>query len=717
LAFVAQLSASSLGAQDFDVVIEPQQIVFNLDEDTPTVELSLLVTGPRLGQRLFFSIDVPQGIDVAPSRHGQIVVGQRRSFRLILRDASTGGPSIHVSISDSQYYDSQYNPPAFGRDVPVALVAAATPVPLATPTPLPPPATPMATPTPTARVEPPLTTTPGPTKRDVTAYWNQWATDWQGKRVTEFDAPASNSEDAATSAKRVYRFYADLSGIDLSPVHAVKKNGAGPVLETVLSLPDIKLVTLQILPTVEGDGVRLASKGGWQKVMVVVDKLRDDSVPTWQTEIRREPTDAKFAEIVQAASALRDDQGKEWRPITVDLRAIGPGCAAVALSIWNEDLSQPLDQVAWPVSVGGEPCKLQAASDRTLSGALLDRFGAPSSQKPSAALHVFELTLNEKPAPVAVFAVRGQPEPRHWPLKDLMSDVVSRSLQTAVEKARKKNGYYGYKEVSAVLEEVLFPAGEGSKALEDIKQLAKSAERPVIYARVVTNDGLSVALPLGLLDVGKDGPLGRYVRILSPLKHERVQRSKGCVDRWAILAKDATGELPERMRPAYTDWPAAKGYLRERCESVGKDPEAVFILAHHPTDGSEAIGYDASETLTVSGLTRCYPQGSIGIFFLCQFENPKPSRVPLTSLEAFNRNGLDAAIASPFSLAEAFAKQFLAALGTSVGGLAKRTSLADLFDATVKELKDKNDQKAADEAFELVLIGDPNLPICGRGNE
>jgi hypothetical protein len=94
---------------------------------------------------------------------------------------------------------------------------------------------------------------------------------------------------------------------------------------------------------------------------------------------------------------------------------------------------------------------------------------------------------------------------------------------------------------------------------------------------------------------------------------------------------------------------------------------------------------------SVSGLTRCYPSGGIGISFLCQFENPEPSPVPLTSLEAFNQNGLDAAIASPFSLAEVFEE-----LRNDSGDLQK-----------------KNGQKA-DEAFELVIIGNPNLPICGR---
>lgn len=60
LAFVAQLSAPLPGAQEFEVVIEPQQIVFNLDEGTPTAKLSVLVTGPPFGPPLVFSIDVPQ---------------------------------------------------------------------------------------------------------------------------------------------------------------------------------------------------------------------------------------------------------------------------------------------------------------------------------------------------------------------------------------------------------------------------------------------------------------------------------------------------------------------------------------------------------------------------------------------------------------------------------------------------------------------------------
>jgi len=556
--------------------------------------------------------------------------------------------------------------------------------------------------------------------KEVKAYWNQWATDWEGKLVGRFEPPASENEDAATALKRVYRFYADLSGIDFSPVKKVKKNGAGPILEEVLATPNIDSVTLQILPIVEGDGIELASSGGWQKVRVVVDQLRSDDVPKWQTEIRQHPTPEKLFEIVRAASALRDDQGKEWRPVQVDLRATKPGCAAVTLSIWNQDLTQPLDQVAWAVPVGGGECRLEAASDRTLTGALLERFGAPLSQSPSAALHVFELKLNERPRPVAVFARKGESTPRHWPLDDSLTQIVSTGLQPAAERARGKNGYYGYREVSRVLEQVLFRGQVGADALRDIKQLATAGGRPWIYARVITNDGLSVALPLSLLDVG-NGPLGRYARVLSPLRHERVRGKTACVARWAVLANGEIGELPDRMKPGYPTWGGAEGaesYLSARCGDVAAEPsEAVFILAHHPTDGSEAIGYDAGATVTVSGLTRCYPPGSFGLFFLCQFANPKPSQVPLTCLEQFNKKGLDGAVASTFSLDETFARHFLAALTKTVRELQHSSTLGDLFDATVQRLRADFGEKDADEAFELALIGNQDLKVCGSADE
>ncbi|HEX7253778.1 MAG TPA: hypothetical protein VF376_12925, partial [Thermoanaerobaculia bacterium] len=303
-------------------------------------------------------------------------------------------------------------------------------------------------------------------------------------------------------------------------------------------------------------------------------------------------------------------------------------------------------------------------------------------------------------------------------LDDVLSGVLSR-LQPAADRARAKNGYYGYTEISEVIEQVLFRSDEGAKALADIKQLARSPSKPLIYARIVANDGTSVALPLGLLDVGRDGPLGRYARILSPLRYERAPTSTGCVSRWAILANGPVGELPDRMKPAYSDWPAAKEYLQTRCEKdlAAKPAEALFILAHHPTDGGELIGFDANETTTVSGLTRCYPPGSIGFFFLCQFANPTPSQVPVTCLERFNQNGLDAAIASPFSLDEAFARHFLAALEGSVRDLSRRSSFGDLYDTTVQRLKKDFGDKDADEAFELALIGNQDLMICGSTDE
>lgn len=711
------LKSKPLGSQPLpDVRIEPPRLHFNTGVATPTVQLSIVVTAPLQG-RLSYRIDAPEGIEVLPSPQGEIQVGSPLRLTLRLRDASRAAGSVHVTISGQGVA-------TFGRDLPVMLVhiqeLPTTPIAVPTPPPATPPPPPPPTPTRPVLIDTvPVTPTPAPRARDVKAYWNQWATNWQDEIVDRFDPPASESESAATAQKRLYRFYADLSGIDFSPVRRVMSRSAGETLEEVLSIPNLKDLTLQILPTVEGEGITLASPGGWQRVRVDVDQLRAEDVPKWQTEIREHPTPVKLFEIARAASALRDDQGKEWRPVRVDLRATKPGCAAVSLLIWNEDLSQPLDQVAWPVSVGGQPCRLKAASDRTLNGALLERFGVPLSQTPSAALHVFELKLNDKPKPVAVFALKGQPKPRHWPLRDSLTDILSTKLQPAADKARLKNGYYGYGEVSKVFEEVLFRGTEGAKALSDIRRLAKSGGRPLIYARIVANDGLSVALPLSLLDVEGKGPLGRYARVLSPLSHERVPGSTGCVARWSVLANGEIGELPDRMKPPYTDWAKARDYLSGGgCANVAARPsEAVFLLAHHPVDGSEAIGYDADDTLTVSGLTRCYPPGSIGLFFLCQFANPKPSRVALTCLEAFNENGLDAAVASTFSLDDTFARHFLAALQKTVRDLPRSTTLGDLFDATVSRLKTDYGEKDADEAFELALIGNQDLKVCGSGNE
>jgi hypothetical protein len=745
-ALIGLLVSASLSGQPIkaelapSVTVDPKEISFNFDQPQSTVELSILLHADVKG-KLSYRIEAPAGIQVLPSAQGGIQVGQplKLKFRLIDHNITHSLIQIVVSGPGGVTFQQSVKVTVFKAMAMKLPPKPAPPPPPPQPAPAPIPATAAAAHAPAAAAAAPApaaasapvhhkkekkspppsaTSAAPPTAKEFKAYWNTWSTDWQDKLTDKFDPPASETEDAATSQTRLYHFYADLSGIDFSPVKKLSTHEASSELKGLLSLPTLNTVTLQILTTVEGDGIALASKTGWRKVRVDIGQLRRDDLAQWQTEIRELPTEEKFFEIVKATSALRNPQGKDWRPIKVDVRATKPGCAAVALSIWNEDLTQPLDQIAWPVSVGGEPCSLRADFDRTLTGALLDRFGASLSQRPSAALHIFEFDLNKRTNPIAVFALRGQKSPLHWTLKVALTGIVSNRLQPAADKARNKNDSYGYAEVSGVLEEVLFQGPEGSKALSEIKQLAQSEGRPLIYARIVSEEGLSIALPLALLDVG-NGPLGRHARVLSPLRHERVSNQKGCVAKWAVLTNGDVGSLPEQMKPGYPDWPNAKAYLRSACADVSKQPsEAVFLLAHHPTDGSEAIGYDSGgDTLTVSGLTRCYPPGSIGLFFLCQFANPTPSRVPLTCLEAFNENGLDAAIASTFSLDDTFAKHFLAALERTVSELPRATTFGDLFDETVARLGKDFGQKDADEAFELSLIGNPDLKICGSGNE
>jgi hypothetical protein len=718
------------------LTVDPKEIFFNVDQPQSTVEISILLHAHVEG-KLSYRIEAP-GIEVLPSVQGGIRVGQPLKLRLRLLDHHITHSPIRIVVSGPGGVTFQQSvkvtilqtmamklppkpappppppapapPPAAAAHAPAAAAAAPAPAPAAASAP--------AHHKKEKKSSPPsATSAAAPAAREFKAYWNTWSTDWQDKLTDKFDPPASETEDAETSQTNLYHFYADLSGIDFSPVKKIATNEPSSELQVLLNQPTRNTVTLQILTTVEGDGIELAAKTGWRTVRVDIGQLRRDDLDQWQTDIRAHPTEEKFFEIVKTTSALRNPRG-DWRPIKVAFRATKPGCAAVALSIWDEGLTHPLDQIAWPVSVGGEPCRMTTSFDRTLTGALLDRFGAPLSQNPSAALHVFEFKLSSRGQVIAVFAMRGQKTPRVWKLDDALTDIISTGLQPAAERARKKNDYYGFGEVSSVLEQVLFIGEQGSAALRDIRQLVKSEGRPLIYARIVDDEGRSVALPLALLAVEKEGPLGRYARVLSPLRFERTSVSKSCVAKWAVLTNGDVGALPDRMKPGYPDWPNAKAYLRTACADVSKQPsEAVFLLAHHPTDGSEAIGYDADDTLLVGGLTRCYPPGSIGLFFLCQFANPKPSKVPLTCLEKFNKKGLDAAIASTFALDDTFARHFLAALERTVSELPRATTFGDVYDATVARLGKDFGQKDADEAFELALIGNPDLKICGSGNE
>ena len=298
-----------------------------------------------------------------------------------------------------------------------------------------------------------------------------------------------------------------------------------------------------------------------------------------------------------------------------------------------------------------------------------------------------------------------------------------------VVQARSSKKNYDFKNVSKCFTKTLFASEEGKKAYAEIVKMVKESggRRLTISARIVDNSGMTLPLPLGLLDVeNKDYPLGHYATLRASLRRERVLDAVPCVRRWTIVTNSSdTGEAPAVSTDAsamkfITKWEGASTHLTnsDTCSKPPGAPEGLFLEAHH---GNDKIAFDrefipGSKYLTTDELSHCYPAGSMGFFFLCSFLNSAAARVPLTFLEAFNSHGIDAAITSPFSVDEIFASHFRIALETVLAEVGEEGATVDeIFRLTVKKLDKSDDHKEAVEANEMTILGNLNLKVCGGG--
>ena len=434
---------------------------------------------------------------------------------------------------------------------------------------------------------------------------------------------------------------------------------------------------------------------------------------------------------------------------------LAPGCAAIALSVWDETGLFPLDQlvVSIPVAAANAPAPACGSAGETRAvveqgaGALLQVSleRSPLEPAPAASLHLFETMVLGRPRTAVVMVERsaykrsnGAEGVYAWLTEALLSDYLARpeQLRVQIDEARRqasRNTPFGYAPVARELAAKLFSQESGGtdvagQAREALRRAVADSTDPVIVARMVTASGERAFMPLGLLGARADAPVvARPMTVIEPLPLERYPGSRACINTWTL----AVPERLEGMNDAELSGAAQLSGLASRVKTENElarymadtapatKPEGLILLAHH------SAGYlwftDKTARVGREGLARRYAPGSVAVLSACTTASPEGDNLAWAT--KLNRQGIDAMIMSPFPVPADYAVRLALEFGGAVSSARASNAtptFLELFRSATRASADYFRAKygagvAYDElALEFVVAGDPSLRLCAH---
>jgi len=453
--------------------------------------------------------------------------------------------------------------------------------------------------------------------------------------------------------------------------------------------------------------------------------------------------------------------------ITIPVHAVNAGCAFLGLSLWtatddNLRPNTPFDFILRRVPVGDGPsrCGEVGLLQSGLPASFINRAGVTVD----ASLHIFQLPTG---------APQGQPQrysqavyvdlsgkPLTWRLAaDLASYVaepktyLSRQLHWALQ-------LNDYRPMRAELTKIIFPSTDDAavRALNSMKALAARADsRPVtVYASLVGDDGWPQVFPIGLVNGDDEKALGSRITFVEPLKQENTADAR-CVSRWtfflppkllpdngfACSVNDA--ELLKETVPSHTGAAEANADVGQDLSTImwnrlmiyfgvekqaqnaaankgvdGDSPEGLLLLAHQ---GNGVLSFNPDGEPGIKSLDVHHPKyqaGSMGVLVACEGSSSGAASADLDWLTTFNKLNMDVILVSPFSLpigvGGCFARRWRAALEEARKNPTPVT-IAEIYRSVLKqmaaELTEADDQEVLNAAYQFVLTGNAQLPVCG----
>lgn len=405
-----------------------------------------------------------------------------------------------------------------------------------------------------------------------------------------------------------------------------------------------------------------------------------------------------------------------------------PGCAAVAVSVWDETGRMPMDSIVYYLEVGGAgTCDRASAMKQASIGVLK----APEDRniEADAALHTVEFMLNGV-TNAASFMVLRKPLADcafySWSSAATVSGLVleNRGFKALLQEARRTDGHYA--SVAAELQSAVFPPSKercGSNAAwAALLQIVRAGDTR-LFARFTDRNGQLQAVPLGLLAMMEKGgaPLFPHqLTVIEPLPRESLEETS-CVSAWTfVLPSKLHGLLGEVSIPP---WAADDSrVLRSRSDFETRflkvpdsaDPLGLLLLAHH--EQGVLTFSDAGDRVPFPHFTRRFGDGSIAVLSACETSDLDDNARLIATL---NDNGVDAIVTSPFVVDPTFGATFAAHFATVVHELEQETSVEELFrralSRTAAHLEEGRSRlRARGMTLELVLAGNPRLRVCPR---
>jgi len=576
-------------------------------------------------------------------------------------------------------------------------------------------------------------------------WWNSW--------ITRRGAAEDSRVTDLNSKQKRYSFYLELSGV---PQRDQENGDVSVELDKALQdrlaellTEDIDVTALFVRVSVIGRAAVLStdvgsvaewSSTGWAPTNGSTSSaVLNVDLPKLFPSLR--PTIGEAAESANPSLAHRGGA------VRFGIDAVQRGCAVVAVSIWDETRSVPLDHLVRALSVDGQAgCSAEIGEQQTASTLYSE---ASRGIMPDVSLQVFEFTLNGETHSASFMALQNPTsqqteqekkntddemrklmpcESYNWDSDATVIGLVlnNTSFKNDLAQARITDGVYS--SLGEQITHAVFSSSEtktcgSADALEALKTLAR--EKDVrMFARITDENGRLAVAPLGLMAMFEQAGKRVFdhdIRLFQPIARESLSNT-ACVSSWTfVLPSELEGVNDKKMLEPPIALANDSRVIRSREAFIQQfvdvspdndNPSGLLLLAHHEDGVLRFSG--SGDTMDFTQFTRDLGQGSIAVLSACETANLTQSTKFVGRL---NQEGADALVVALFELPADFGIKFAFNFAQIVSNKENLPiTLEDAFKKatsdTVADFSRTKGDRARGMSLELVLAGNPKLQIC-----
>jgi len=421
--------------------------------------------------------------------------------------------------------------------------------------------------------------------------------------------------------------------------------------------------------------------------------------------------------------------------IVVPVRTTGDGCAAVAITLFDDNLAAPLDNVVRRLGIGAASgCSTKSLDTKPLETGKLALLASPYTRKADAALYIFDMEIAPgRPATPAFFLLGGaHPSVHSWKLERQLGSYLGgpgggsfRSDLSAARSCFDTNAAGAcYATVANHLRSVVFPSGpEAQTSYGLLQDLAKRQPRPTVFFRLVNKSGDTTLLPLGLLGFDDGSRLAEKVDAILPMPRERPADAGSCIASWTVVIPNVLDEADKflgSVRPSpdwIRSWDGFVHYATDPGNAASPRGEGFVLLSHH---GGGKLTFTPKSAPTRSlipeEIKHHFPRGSVALLAACGVAQLGEDNEGLPLLNKLNSLGIDTAIVSPFDVRAPIGARFAIQFANEVQKAREAKKPADLLELLQKSReavrRDNLSKAFADELDEFVVMGSNKMALC-----